>query len=112
MQAHVGMEYPKKQKQTELDGNDTTTRSHHTYILCHSSCQVCISLHAYSYALSEQGTQHCSLHSPPSSPIAPGFANGLSAHKILGMFFVHTFFLTLSQLNFGSSVKRVRIEDV
>ena len=37
-------------KTTKLDGNDTTL-SHHPYILCHSSCQLCTplnSLHACS----------------------------------------------------------------
>ena len=36
-------------KPTKLDGNDTTTLSHHLYILCHSFCQQCTpqnSLHA------------------------------------------------------------------
>ena len=31
-QVHVGME---ASKPTKLDGNDTTTLSHHPYILCH-----------------------------------------------------------------------------
>ena len=37
------------------------THSHHLYILCHSSSQLCTP--PYLYTLNEQGTQHCSLQS-------------------------------------------------
>ena len=48
--------------------NDTTTLSHHPCILCHFAnyMHTTNSLHAYlaySYALNEQGTQLCSVHS-------------------------------------------------
>ena len=32
LKVHIGMEH---QEPTKLDGNDTTTISHHPYILCH-----------------------------------------------------------------------------
>jgi len=37
------------------------THSHHPYILCHSSSQLCTP--PYLYTLNEQGTRHCSLQS-------------------------------------------------
>ena len=57
------------QKPAKQDGNDTTTHSHHPYILCHFANYApkktfCMHL-AYSHPLNEHGTQHCSLHSFP-----------------------------------------------
>ena len=46
-----------------LDGNDTTTHSHHPYILCHFANYAQQKL--FTHSLNEHGTQHCSLHSLP-----------------------------------------------
>ena len=52
----------KTQKSTKLDGSDTTTLSHHPYILCHFvNYAHHTTLHMH---LAIQGTQLCSLHSP------------------------------------------------
>ena len=73
-QAHVGMEPSKPAKQ---DGNNTTTLSHHPYILCHfanyahhkTTCTL-----AYSHPLNNQ-TRHSPLLTPQPS-----------AYKISAMF--------------------------
>ena len=78
------------QKPTKLDGNDTTTISHHPYIVCHFANyahQKTLYMHlAYSHPLNEHCTQRCSLHSllhNRQSISAMFSSNKISQHNLL-----------------------------
>ena len=65
-QAHVGVE---ASKPTKLDGNDTTTSTHHPHILCHFANyahHVTNSLHALSLLICIEWTRYSALPTPQS----------------------------------------------
>jgi len=73
----------------KLDGNDTTTLSHHPFILCNiANCAHHKTLYmhlAYSHAFNVQSTHICSLHSLPHKrqPISTMFSsNKISQHNL------------------------------
>ena len=72
------------QKPAEQDGNDTTTHSHHPYIMC-PFCQLCTTKNSLHTQPNEHGTQHCSLHSLPhkrQSISATFSSNKISQHNL------------------------------
>ena len=79
----------KPQKPTKLDGNDTTTSTHHPYILCdfaNYAHRKTLYMHlAYSYALNEQSNQLYSLHGlrHKRRPISAMFSSSkISQHNL------------------------------